>query len=118
MATQPVPDSVKWKAGSKCELFDREQRKWNEGEVIGSFSDDQGEWVKVRCGQSVAEVLCDDPDIRVSASDNMVIPVDKMKALQSASNGTNFGRTLKWILSTADHRQLSDRSKGTSSGRH
>ena len=101
MATKLVPDSVKWKAGSKCELFDREQRKWNAVEVISSFSDDQGEWIKVRCGQSVAEVLCDDPDIRVSSSDNMLIPVDKMKKLQSALHGTDFDRTLQWILGSS-----------------
>ena len=82
-------------------MFDREQRKWNEGEVIGSFSDDQGEWLKVRCGQSVAEVLCDDPDIRVSSSDNMVIPVVKMKKLQSALHGTDGDRTLQWVLGSA-----------------
>ena len=119
MALQPLQNQpLKWKLGSRCDLFVRSEMKWATGEVIGLFTDEQGEWVKVRCGQRVHDVLAHDPDLRVSASDNMVIPVVKMKALQSASNGTNFGRTLKWILSTADHRQLSDRSKGTSSRRH
>ena len=34
------------------------------GEVIGSFSDDEGEWVKVRCGQKDHNVMDGDPDLR------------------------------------------------------
>ena len=100
-AQRPKDQAVKWKPGALCEVFDREQRKWNEGEVISSFSDDRGEWVKVRCGQSVHELLCDDPYLRVSSSDNMLISVVKMKTLQSALHGTDFDRTLQWILGSS-----------------
>ena len=56
--------AVKWKLGSKCDLFDRKLYKWVEAEVIGVFEDEGREWVKVRCGQSVRDVRSVDPDLR------------------------------------------------------
>ena len=82
MAQQPPKgQSVKWKPGSKCDLFDREQKKWKEVEIIGLFSDDHGEWVKVRCGQEIRDVLGIDPDLRARA----LITSDQMKELQNAA---------------------------------
>ena len=57
--------SVEWKAGSKCDLFVRDKMEWNDGEIIGSFSDEKGKWIKVQCGQRVHNVLAIDPDLRV-----------------------------------------------------
>mgnify|MGYP001498286315 CR=1 FL=1 len=66
MAQQPLQKQpLKWKLGSRCDLFVRSEMKWATGEVIGLFTDEQGEWVKVRCGQRVHDVLAHDPDLRV-----------------------------------------------------
>ena len=65
MAQQSVQgDSFGWKPGTKCDFFDRNIRKWVEAEVIGSHTDDKGEWIKVRYGQKDQIVLSDDPDLR------------------------------------------------------
>ena len=78
---QAISQSVEWKPGSKCQLFDRHDLKWNDGEVIGSFSDDKGEWIKVRCDDVVSNVLSDDPDLKQLE----VIPSNEMKKLQHAA---------------------------------
>ena len=80
MAHRSLTDGLKeWKLGTKCDFFDRNIRKWVEAEVIGSYSDDQGEWVKVRCGQKDHNVLSDDPDLRKGA----LISGDHLKQLQN-----------------------------------
>ena len=66
MAQQPLQNQpLKWKLSSRCDLFVRSEMKWAMGEVIGFFTDEQGEWVKVRCVQRVHDVLAHDPDLRV-----------------------------------------------------
>ena len=60
---------VKWKLGSLCRRYDRKTRKWSDGEVIGLFTNDDGEWVKVRCGQQIHEVFANDPDLRLKVKD-------------------------------------------------
>ena len=64
MAQQSLKDDVEWKPGTKCDFFNRNTRKWVEAEVVGSFVDDKGEWIKVRCGQEEHNVLGDDPDLK------------------------------------------------------
>ena len=81
MAQQSLKNSTEWKPGTKCDLFDRNSRKWVEVEVVGSFSDDKGEWIKVRWGQKVHNVLGDDPDLRRRAK----IPGRELKQLQDAA---------------------------------
>ena len=109
MAAQlPQELAVKWKEGSLCDLYVRKQRKWNEGRVIGTFTNDQGDWVKVRCGLETHDVLCDDPDLRTRVKDNVVIPVDKMKALQTDIVGTKADQTLQWILKSTKQTQFGD----------
>ena len=71
-------EAAEWKSGLKCDFFDRDIRKWIEAEVIGSFSDDQGKWIKIRCGQRDRNVLSDDPDLRKRA----VIPGHQLKQLR------------------------------------
>lgn len=105
MAQQtPFTQSVKWKLGSKCDLFVREDMEWKEGEIIGSFSDEKGEWVKVRCGQNVHNVLCRDPDLRQQASNDIIVSVDKVKELEEAflSNNVASGASIfKQLLAGA-----------------
>ena len=84
--------------------------KWATGEVIGLFTDEQGEWVKVRCGQRVHDVLAHDPDLRVGASDNMLIPADKIKELREAAMESP---DIAKLLQTVDRlqRALNDEGK-------
>ena len=63
MALQTWKDDVEWKPGKKCDLFDRDTLKWIEAEVIGSFSDDKGEWIRGRYGNNDRNVLTIDPDL-------------------------------------------------------
>ena len=78
---------MKWKLGAKCTLFLRNKRKWTDGEIVGSFSDESGEWVKVRCGKQVHEVQTDDPDLRVKSQSFGVVPVHTIEKLQMAAMG-------------------------------
>ena len=81
MAQQPSNKvTTEWKLGAKCDFFDRGIRQWVEAEVIGSFSDDKGEWIKVRCGQKDHNVMSDDPDLRKRT----LISGNQLKLLQDA----------------------------------
>ena len=64
MALQSLKEDLEWKPGTKCDLYDRDTFKWVEAEVIGSFTKDNREWVKVRYGQNDRNVLKGDPDLR------------------------------------------------------
>ena len=75
------PQTVEWKTGTKCDLFNRDTFKWEQGQVIGSFSDEKGEWIKVQCGQKEREVLAGDPDLRV----RKVIQSEQLLKLERAA---------------------------------
>ena len=81
MAQQSVKEDVEWKPGTKCNFFNRSIRKWVEAEVIRSFVDDKGEWIKVRCGQEDHNVLSDDPDLKKQS----LISGRELKQLRDAS---------------------------------
>lgn len=57
------------KSGTLCDLFIRKDMKWAKGVIIGTNSDKNGEWIKVRCGHETHSVLSHDPDLRVKARD-------------------------------------------------
>lgn len=76
-------DTTKWKLGARCSLFNRQTRKWNEGTIVGSFSDENGEWIKVQCHSVIHDVLSDDPDLRAIDHDDAVISNQKINELQS-----------------------------------
>ena len=82
MAHEPASQPpIKWKLGSDCYLFVRKDMKWTEGEIIGSFVDDTGEWVKVRCGDKVHDVMSRDPDLKEREHDNSSAPSDWMEQI-------------------------------------
>lgn len=65
MAQQDASDeSVKWGAGSKCDVFDRQRMEWAEALIIGSHFDDRGKWVKVRYEGGIRNIRSIDPDLR------------------------------------------------------
>ena len=78
-------DAMKWKLGASCSLFVRKDRKWNEGNIVGTFSDKNGDWVKVQCGSEIHDVLSDDPDLRLLDENDAVISNQKIKELQSVA---------------------------------
>ena len=43
-----------WKTGSRCEIFSASTKQWFLGEIVRTFTDEQGEWLEVRYGQSTA----------------------------------------------------------------
>lgn len=57
--------SVKWEIGTKCDVFNRDKFKWEQSEIVGSCTDDKGQWVKVKYGQKVRDILAADPDLRI-----------------------------------------------------
>lgn len=86
VAQTEAADTAKWKLGSKCTLFNRENRKWNEGTIVGSFSDENGEWIKVQCDSEIHDVLADDPDLREHVDrDDAIISAQKLKELQAVA---------------------------------
>lgn len=113
MAQQPrYQESVKWKLGAKCELFIREKMRWIKGEIIGSFTDEKGEWVKVRYGQKhVRDILSHDAELRAPQQNNMMVPmqwVDKLSELREAAYALEADRSYNitmlceqlWTLTT------------------
>ena len=76
-------DVAKWKLGAKCSLFNREDYNWNDGTIVGSFSDENGEWIKVQCGSEIHDVRAVDPDLRVINHDDADILTQKVKELKA-----------------------------------
>ena len=110
MAQRPFQDGTAvWKTGLKCDFYDRSIRKWVEAEVIGSFSDDDGEWIKVRCGHKDHNVLNGDPDLRKRA----VIPDHQLKQLQGVvAQIPSITPILESILPSSSGQGLYDNSDG------
>lgn len=77
----PKPEEIKWKLGSKCELFVREHMKWQKGVIIATYCNETGEWIKVRCDHTVYDVLHNDPYLRQRTEQNITVPVNKLKEL-------------------------------------
>ena len=73
--------SAEFKAGSKCDLFDRDNMEWKRGEIVSTFTDEKGKWMKVRCGQKVRDVLAIDPDLRIRT----VVTKEEVQKLESAA---------------------------------
>ena len=116
---QRFQEPVKWKLGSKCDLFVRDTMQWAEGEIIGSFSVEKKEWIKVRCGQRVHDVLCGDPDLREREQDTMVVSMEwihKLKEFQEAVYAKDTMSTtsiIKQLLITGNSPHVTgDPSKG------
>ena len=82
--------------------------EWADGEVIGSFSDEKGEWIRVRCGPDIRSVLSRDPDLRERARDVAIIPIVKLKEHHRAVQGTTADRTLQWMLTPSDRQKLKE----------
>ena len=99
MAQQSVQEKdEKWKPGMKCDLFNREQLKWEEAEVIETFTDEKGKWVKVQCGQKTRNVVTVDPDLRVRVH----IQSAEMQKLQDvAVQNPSVAPILRRILPTS-----------------
>ena len=57
----------RWERGEKCEIYSMLKECWIRGEVIDTFTDKQGEWVKVRYGRTEQELPPDDEHIRKTA---------------------------------------------------
>lgn len=86
-AGKDVTDARKWKLGAKCSMFNRQDGSWNEGTIVGSFSDNKGEWVKVQCGSEIHDVRTDDPDLRVADHEDTDIGIvtEKINELQAVA---------------------------------
>ena len=110
MAQQSLKmDAVKWKPGTKCDLYDRSTLKWVEAEIIGSLSDENGEWIKVRWDQKDRNVKKGDPDLRPRA----VIPGHELKQLQdAAAQLPNIAPILQRVLPTSSGQGLYTHSDG------
>ena len=59
--------------------------EWAEGEVIGSFTDEKGEWIKVRCGPDIRDVLSRDPDLRPRGHQKLFIPAENIENLRKVT---------------------------------
>ena len=86
--------------------------RWIKGEIIGSFTDEKGEWVKVRYGQKhVRDILSHDAELRAPQQNNMMVPmqwVDKLSELREAAYALEADRSYNitmlceqlWTLTT------------------
>ena len=102
---------VEWKAGTKCDFYDRDTFQWVEAEVIGSFTDNKREWIKVRCGQKDHNVVKGDPTLRKRTVN--VIPGHHLKQLQDAATQLpNIAPILQSILPSSSGQGLYEHSSG------
>ena len=53
-----------WEIGQKCEVYSRTKNIWIEGEVIDKFTDDEGQWVKVKYARTTKEMPPNDKHLR------------------------------------------------------
>ena len=90
--------AAEWKPGMKCDLFNRKKLKWEEAEVIDSFIDEKGKWVKVQCGQKVRSVLTIEPDLRVRVH---LQTAELQKLHKVAGQHSNVAPILNRILPTS-----------------
>ena len=51
-----------WEVGGLCEMIS--QGKWTKADIIDVFEDDEGKWVKVKCGRNTLELSPKDPFLR------------------------------------------------------
>ena len=74
MTTQPQRSADKWKAGGKCQVYDRETYKWIQGEIISTFIDEKGKWVKVQCDEKVHNLFEGDPHLGLDKpAENLIL---------------------------------------------
>ena len=67
-SVQP-PDE--WQIGSQCQLYSVEAMRWIDGEIITTFSDEHGDWLRVQCGQRIRDVLRHDAAVRMAITDSV-----------------------------------------------
>ena len=78
-------DHAKGKLGASCWWFNRVDRKWHDAVIVGNFSDEKGNWLKVQCESEIHVILNDDPDLRMVPRGGSV-PLNKTQAtLQKSS---------------------------------
>ena len=109
MAKKLIDDATEWKLGTICDLYDRNTRTWVAAEVIDLFSDEEGEWIKVRCGQRDHKVLKGDPDLQKRA----IISGHQLKQLQNiAAQVPSITPILESILPSSSEQGLYSHSDG------
>ena len=65
MAQQPRGTlTEKWKNHQKCEIYSRSQKRWIEGKVIDIFTDEEGQWVKVKYGRQWVKIHDEAHDVK------------------------------------------------------
>ena len=94
---QDDQQAVEWKPGSKCDVFDRDKMQWKDGEIIESFADEKGKWVKVKCGNTIRELLAIDPDLRAR---EMLSNEEVLKLERAAVQIPNIKSIVNRILPT------------------
>ena len=78
-------DSVHgWKVGNRCEWYNRARQQWVDGDIINIFSNELGDWLRVRCGQRIHDVLGDDVehDLKPRGSTIMKMSVDDLQTIK------------------------------------
>ena len=86
----PSRDGSEWAVGSLCDVYCHDQRRWIDGEVVGTFSLDRAQWVRVRYGPRMRDILCGDHDLRArsAVSDQVIsvqIPAEQLLNLKNAT---------------------------------
>ena len=79
MAHQANSESTKkWRAHQKCEIYNVNQKRWITGEVIDVFTDDEGQWVKVKYGRRTIEMSPNDEHLQAVSSDENILKWDNV----------------------------------------
>ena len=50
--------------GEECEIYSEVNKRWIKGEIVDLITDDQGVWLKVKCGRTAQELPLNDERIR------------------------------------------------------
>ena len=74
--------------GSQCQILSKSQQKWVNGEVIKIFSDEEGEWLRVKYGKdNIKEIQRYSEQIRVQQNESKNVAV----------NDENDANNAKWV---------------------
>ena len=105
LARNEAEADYKWTVGSQCEVYIREKGKWAEGEVINTFTDDDGYCIRVQYGERVRDLspMNIAHDLRARGTSHLAVTLEDFKKLKSATERRSvIGNVLKRILANSE----------------
>ena len=115
LSKEKEPDDHGWSVGSQCEVYIREKGKWAEGEVINTFTDEDGYCIRIQYGQRVRDVAPMNiaHDLRARGTSHLAVTLDEFKKLKTATTKTAIEKVLKRIFANSERFVFEDGGKSS-----